>query len=229
MLHRAIRSLATIIEMDWKTFVASVVGKLTWPIVVVIALVLFRNPIGGFIDRATEARFGKWFSVSAKDRDAAEKAKKETIEAVKEREIVMKKDTASDDQGEAWIEMIKNTSATNLDWSAIESQIDSNPRGAVIAAHAEVLHGLIDTQLDVNHTSRSLALADLESRGWIPKAFMDSLEEVLELGDPVERNGKAVIAEDDARNYVAAAKSVAETLETLVPGWAGKQWRGPVA
>jgi len=212
--------------MDWKSFVASIVGKLTWPAVVVIALVLFRNPIGGFIDRATEARFGKWFSVSAKERDAAENAKKQTIEAVKEQEIKSTKRVSSTEQAEKWIETINKTVATQFDWSAIESQIDSNPRGAVIAAHAEVLHGLINTQGDVSRTSKSMALADLESRGWVPKAFIESLEEILELGDPVERNGRAVIAEDDARNYVAAAKSVAETLQTLVPGWAGRQWRG---
>lgn len=165
--------------------------------------------------------------MSAKDRDAAENAKKKTIEAVKEQEINITKKVSSTDLAEEWIETIKKAPATQFDWSSIERQIDSNPRGAVVAAHAEVLHGLIDTQGDVNHTSKSMAIAELESRGWVPKVFIQSLEEILELGDPVERNGRAVIAEADARNYVAAAKSVAETLQTLVPGWAGSQWRGP--
>jgi hypothetical protein len=215
--------LATIIRTDWKSLVASIAGKLTSPIVVVIALVLIRNPIGGFIDRATEARFGKWFSMSARQRDAAENAKKGTVEAVKEHEIEITKKVSSSDQAEEWIDTIKKATAAQFDWSTIDRQIDSNPRGAVIAPHAEVLHGLIDTQGNANHTSKSMAIADLETRGWVPKAFIESLEEILELGDPVERNGRVVIAEDDARNYVAAAKSVAEILQTLVAGWAGKQ------
>ena len=221
--------MATIIRMDWKSFFASTIGKLAWPVVVIIALIFFRRQIGSFIYRSTDAKIGKWFSFSARNRDAAVNAKEKTIKAVKEREIVTTKNSMPKSKSDEWTEFIKRASVTNMDWSSIESQIESNPRGAVIGAHAEVVHGLIDTQPDGKHTSRSKAIAELESRGWIPKAFMESLEEVLSLGDPVEKNGRAVIAEDDARNYVAAAKSVAETLQTLVPGWAGQQWRGPAA
>ena len=101
------------------------------------------------------------------------------------------------------------------DWSDIEALLPANPRGAVVGAQAQVLHLLISTQDPKKHPSRELALEALRSVDWIPDVFIESVDEVLRLGDPIGVDGVSALAESEAKEYFDRAKRVAAMLTAL--------------
>ena len=62
---------------------------------------------------------------------------------------------------------------------------------------------------------RKLALEALRSVDWIPDVFIESVDEVLRLGDPIGVDGVSAVAESEAKEYFDRAKRVAAMLTAL--------------
>ena len=201
--------------MNVESLIASLVGTLAWPTVIIFALTKFRPQIAKFLEHLKSAKIGSWLELSASEdlRNTAEKSGKQTLAAKVEMTGKAEKDKLGAGATVPYMAVMPLAPILNV-WSDIERQLhDKKYRAAVLQADSEVLHALLSTQVSgSDRISRKQALTELRARTWIPEVFIESVEEILNLGDEAIERPDLEITQAEAANYVSAAKSVWETL-----------------
>jgi|GEM_PF-3434500 len=162
--------------MDWLEFVASLVSSLAWPAVVVIAIWLFREPLGGLVTRLTQweglgvrAQFiEKLDDVAGVAGEVADEAREKLAELDPARVVALDEPAPVDTSDEpafviiaAWEQLGAAVAELAVTADLASGRTNSNPRSVARALRAA---GVVN-DLFVRSVDDLAALRDLVAHG----------------------------------------------------------------
>lgn len=183
--------------MDWLEFIASLVGSLAWPIVVVVIALVFRRAIKTTLNRPLRR-----FKVGPLEAEWEEQRAEALVEVAKSPE------------GDA------PPSAHHPVTDPLRIVAEQSPRAAVMAAHAEIEQALRRrlalagyTEPDRRpKTARQLATV-AEERRLISPEMRDAIQSVTVLRNMVAHAPAEVIDRQKALDFLRLADSVLSAIE----------------
>lgn len=173
--------------MDWKEFLASLVGSLAWPVALVVVLLVFRGSVRGLLNGSLrKLRVGPGGAELEWQEAAGEAAVEAVAAAVSSR--------PSDGEGDALAALAK-----------------TDPAGAVLKAHGELWMLLRQAAGDTIGGGRP-AVRSAASQGLISEKTAKALEGLLVLRNLAAHRPEEV-TEERATDYVTLSAAVRFALE----------------
>jgi hypothetical protein len=185
-------------------FIASLVGSLAWPVLVLVALLIFRKPLVGLIGRATDIElFGASVKLGKEIQRAAVSAEAAVASAQSRRELVPEKPRARAADKNPWLATLGESPslAAIYAWAGLEKALRKLASAFGDAAPSSV--------------SVTELLAGLEKNGVLETEFVRAAHDLRLIRNRIAY-GTATITEAEGLSFINSAWQLSQLAEQLV-------------
>ena len=194
--------------MDWFQFIATVIGHIAWPAVMIVLLIVLRHHVGALADRLEEFSFGGAKFVWKKTlREAAEIIK--DIDPREETKVPEKPVEHRTRAIPGRYRTVDAASPTNALWRVTTI-------GAIISNYAEVEAVLFDIgdMIGIDAAAAWSVMGELRRRKLVSPLFSDLFEKVR-MARNIVAHGQAFVSPDDEQEYARLTTYVKDALIQL--------------